>query len=279
MFGSSNQRYRAEPEEPKLARDETLCDVLHVNLCPKMRCCSFTAMIVIVNMIVYFISLTVDGVVNSQFLAPNPQALERMGWQDAAKIKSGQIWRLITPVFLHASFVHIMLNSFSTLVIGSGLENGLGAKQVATVYFLSAFGGILFSCIFSPERKSVGASTGIFGLIGFYIAYLYTDWDRIGANQNRTQQCALIMFTALILLFNIQISAMNPQIDSLGHLGGLIVGIIMGFVISENNKRLQSGQSFAAFLKQPTAQNKCAFIFLFAYLLVMLLIFFLLIDA
>lgn len=91
----------------------------------------------------------------------------------------------------------------------------------------------------------MGASTGIFGLIGFYIAYLYTDWDRIGQNQNRTQQCALVMFTALILLFNIQISVMNPQIDSLGHLGGVIVGVIMGFVISENTKRVQSGLSFA----------------------------------
>ena len=90
------------------------------------------------------------------------------------------------------------------------MENGLGAKQIAVTYFLSAFGGIIFSCIFTPKVRSVGASTGIFGLIGFYIAYLYTDWDRIGAHQNRTQQCALIMFTALILLFNIQISVMNP---------------------------------------------------------------------
>ena len=66
------------------------------------------------------------------------------------------------------------------MVIGSGLENGLGARQTAIVYFMSAFGGILFSCIFTPRGKSVGASTGIFGLIGFYVAHLYTDWDRIG---------------------------------------------------------------------------------------------------
>ena len=115
VLSSSNRLIAAaqQPDEPKRARDESFCDVMHVNLCPKLKCCSFTAFIVFVDILVYSISLTIDPIVNTEFLAPNPKALEVMGWQDAAKIKSGQIWRLLTPVFLHANFVHILLNSLS----------------------------------------------------------------------------------------------------------------------------------------------------------------------
>ena len=119
----------------------------------------------------YCISLWMYKIVNTEFLAPNPRALDNLGWKDARKIKKrGQVWRFITPVFLHASFVHLALNLISTIVIGSGLENGLGSWKLATLYFVSSFGGILFSCVFNPLAYSVGASTAIFGLIGYYVS-------------------------------------------------------------------------------------------------------------
>lgn len=119
----------------------------------------------------FIISLWVYRIVNTEFLAPNPRALDVLGWKDARKIKKrGQVWRFITPTFLHASFVHLVLNVLSTVVIGSGLENGLGCWKLCTLYFVSSFGGILFSCVFNPLSYSVGASTAIFGLIGYYVS-------------------------------------------------------------------------------------------------------------
>jgi rhomboid protease GluP len=140
--------------------------------------------------------------VNTEFLAPNPHALDKLGWKDARKIKKrNQVWRFITPVFLHASFMHLVLNLLSTLVIGSGLENGLGFWKLTSLYFISGFGGILFSCVFNPLSYSVGASTAIFGLIGYYIAYLCIEWNRLGET-NPMQRFTLIIFILLILLFN-----------------------------------------------------------------------------
>ena len=119
----------------------------------------------------FIISLWLFKIVNTEFLAPNPKALDTLGWKDARKIKKHtQIWRFITPVFLHASFVHLCLNLLSTIVIGSGLENGLGSWKLATLYFVSSFGGVLFSCVFNPLSYSVGASTAIFGMIGYYVS-------------------------------------------------------------------------------------------------------------
>ena len=122
----------------------------------------------------FVIALWIYHIVNTEFLAPNPKALDTLGWKDAHKIKKrGQVWRFITPVFLHASFAHLCLNLLSTIVIGSGLENGLGSWKLCTLYFVSSFGGVLFSCVFNPLAYSVGASTAIFGLIGYYVSELF----------------------------------------------------------------------------------------------------------
>jgi rhomboid protease GluP len=51
------------------------------------------------------------------------------------------------------------------------------------------------------------------------------------------QRFTLIIFILIILLFNIQIGVTEANVDNIGHLGGLIVGIIMGFAISENDER------------------------------------------
>jgi hypothetical protein len=80
-------------------------------------------------------------------------------------------------------------------------------------------------------------------------------------------------------LFNFQIGITEANVDNLGHLGGLIVGIIMGFAIAENDDRRDRNQGFIDFLKRSNYKNKCGMIFLVCYLLVFLLIFYLLIEV
>jgi len=105
------------------------------------------------------------------------------------------------PMVLHANFMHLLMNALSTLVIGSGLEASIGFWRIAALYFVSGVGGILFSCVFNPTGKSVGASTSIFGLMGFYVSYLYINWTALG-ERNSNQRFSLCIFTGLMLLFN-----------------------------------------------------------------------------
>ena len=76
----------------------------------------------------------------------------------------------------------------------------------------------------------------IYDLTILQIAYLCIEWARLGES-NPMQRFTLIIFILLILLFNIQIGLTEANVDNLGHLGGLIVGIIMGFAIAENDDR------------------------------------------
>lgn len=227
----------------------------------------------------FITSLALYGMVNTEFLAPNPKALDILGWKDARKIKNkNQVWRFITPTFLHASFMHLALNTISILVIGSGLENGLGWWKLFMLYFVSSFGGILFSSVINPLTYSVGASTAIFGLIGYYIAYLCIEWSRLGET-NPMQRFTLIIFILLILLFNIQIGITEANVDNLGHLGGLIGGLMMGFAIAENDERRERRQTCWEFVKNTSMKNKIGIILLFVYVLVLMLVFYLVIDV
>ena len=61
--------------------------------------------------------------------------------------------------------------------MGSGIEFGIGAWKMAFLYMLSGFGGNLLSSCLNPGAYGVGASTSVFGLVGFYIAYLSTNWQ------------------------------------------------------------------------------------------------------
>lgn len=62
-------------------------------------------------------------------------------------IVAGQYWRLLTPVFLHANFMHFGFNMYALFVLGPGLERLYGHERFIYLYFLGALAGITFpSC-------------------------------------------------------------------------------------------------------------------------------------
>lgn len=93
------------------------------------------------------------------------------------------------------------------------------------------------------------------------------------------QRFTLIIFILLILLFNFQIGITESNVDNLGHLGGLIVGIIMGFAIAENDERRDRNQSCLEFFKRTNFKNKCGLIVLTVWIVLFLLLFYLVIEV
>ena len=90
--------------------------------------------------------------------------------------------------------------------------------------FVYRVGGILFSSLFS-DSMSVGASTSIFGLIGFNLAWFILQWSQI-SQQRKIQFGMFIFFTLMMNLTMLQ----DTQIDKLGHMGGLISGLSLGML-------------------------------------------------
>ena len=165
----------------KRARDETFFDALHLAMCPKLTITSFTAIICIIDIVMFIVSLSIEPMQNDEFLQPNQIALNRLGEKIDFEIRHNfQVYRWFLPIFLHASFVHLLFNLVSTLITGSSLEHSIGWPKLCLIYLLGGFGGNLFSSVLNPGTNSVGASTAIFSMIGFYISFLFLNWDAMG---------------------------------------------------------------------------------------------------
>lgn len=134
-------------------------------------------------------------------------------------IIQGQLWRLITPVFLHGSFLHIAFNMYALFIFGPGLERHFGHGRFLTLYLLSGFAGNVFSFLFSPA-PSLGASTAIFGLLGAQGVFFYKNREVYG----RIGQRALFNIIAVAAV-NLMIG-LSPGIDNWGHIGGLVGGTV-----------------------------------------------------
>jgi rhomboid protease GluP len=140
-----------------------------------------------------------------------------IGAKDNASIAAGQIWRLITPIFVHGGLMHFAVNMYSLYAIGPAVERFFGPWRTLTLYLLSGISGVIFSLAFSPYR-SVGASGAIFGLLGALGAFLYAHRSTFGqAGRMQLRQIILVAILNLAL-------GLSPGIDNWGHLGGLLFG-------------------------------------------------------
>jgi len=134
-------------------------------------------------------------------------------------ILRGELWRLITPVFLHANLTHILFNMYALYTIGSSLERMYGHKRFLALYFVSAYAGNALSFLLS-DAASLGASTAVFGLVVAEAVLIYRNKRMFG---NRAQ--SMLINLGLVIAFNLFLGfSAGLGIDNWGHLGGLLGG-------------------------------------------------------
>lgn len=136
-------------------------------------------------------------------------------------IRAGELWRYITPVFLHGSLAHIFFNMYALLTVGSFLERHFGHGRFTLLYFLGAFSGNVFSFLLTGDQGySIGASTAVFGLIAAEVIFFYQNRKLFGGMARRA-----ISNAGFIIAVNLFIG-LAPGIDNWGHVGGLLGGAI-----------------------------------------------------
>ena len=134
----------------------------------------------------------------------------------------GELWRLVTPVLLHGSVLHIGFNMYALYSVGPILEKKYGKRAFFALYLISAIWGNVFSFILT-ENPSLGASTAIFGLIAAQGVYIYKNQLFLGSAAR-----PLLMNIAMVILVNLTLG-LSPGIDNWGHLGGLFGGFIFAW--------------------------------------------------
>ena len=142
-------------------------------------------------------------------------------------VKSGEIYRLLTCGFLHADIIHLLTNMYSLNIIGTQIESFIGKKKFLLVYFTSMITGSLLSSVVNAGW-SVGASGAIFGLLGSLVYFGYHYRLYLGS--------VLKSQILPILILNLAIGFIIPNIDVAGHIGGLVGGILSTMALGIEKK-------------------------------------------
>jgi rhomboid protease GluP len=142
------------------------------------------------------------------------------GIKENQRIAMGEFWRLITPILLHGSILHIGFNMYALYIFGPSMERYFGRSRFLSLYLLAGFAGNVFSMMFTPA-PSLGSSTAIFGLIGAHGIFIYQNRSLFGENFTRRALTRIIQVAAINLLIGL-----SPGIDNWGHIGGLLGGVI-----------------------------------------------------
>jgi membrane associated rhomboid family serine protease len=136
----------------------------------------------------------------------------------------GEWWRVFTAAFLHIGPIHLLMNMLALLIFGSELERELGRGRFLALYLLSALGGAVAIQLFGDPRVPVaGASTAIYGLLG-----------GLGVLMLARRQDLRGLLT--LLAINVVISFL-PGVSLLGHLGGLVAGALVAWVLLLTRRR------------------------------------------
>lgn len=137
-------------------------------------------------------------------------------------VQEGKVWCLITCIFFHANFLHLLFNVLGLFNLGFITEAVYGSLPTLCIYMITGILANLFSTAISPLVLSVGASGAILGFIGVRGAQIALFWDHL---VNREIVIwSYIINVSFMLLFNL----VSPGVNTLIHLLGLIIGFLLG---------------------------------------------------
>lgn len=148
----------------------------------------------------------------------------------------GDYIRLFTSMFLHVDFSHLFNNMFCLLIYGYYLEAYMGKLRFLGLYMIGGLGSSVFELIYYVKNDlnnvGVGASGAVYALLGAMVvlALVYEDF------RNEFNPMVLI----IVIIFSLLDGFFSTEnIGNVAHLGGLIVGIVLTFVVENIRKMLK----------------------------------------
>lgn len=140
--------------------------------------------------------------------------------------RAGEYWRLVMPMFLHIGWEHLLTNMFALWLLGSFLEPLYGYGRFALLYVLSGMGGSLLSMEASPHIAA-GASGAIFGVAGAMLVTGLLHPETVPRRWKNIFGIGIL----LVIVLNLVFGHFVRHIDNWAHLGGLITGLILAWIL------------------------------------------------
>ena len=194
-----------------------------------------TSAIVAVNIAVYGISwymTATSGSAQPSMGGISGDVLLRLGAK-SPYILLGQWWRLVTAIFLHAGLLHIGMNLWCLFDLGPEVESLFSTAKFVVFYLVTGVLGFVLSLWWRPMGMSVGASGAVCGLIGILIGASFHH-GHLG-KAYRGQLWRWVIYIAIFGIF--------LPIDNAAHFGGLVTGLLLGYLVPEGEEETRASQN------------------------------------
>jgi rhomboid protease GluP len=178
----------------------------------------WTYVLIALNAIVYVYTALLSG----DFIQIEYDVLAQYG-QFNAFVFEGAYWQLFTSMFVHVNIMHLVGNMLFLLIFGLRAEEFFKVEEYLGIYFAGGLVGNLLTLLFGPNMVSAGASGAIFAIYGAVTVYI-----RRFVGQS--------IISALMYAFFLLFLSSGFGVNVLAHLGGLIVGLFLGYLLASSRR-------------------------------------------
>jgi rhomboid protease GluP len=188
-----------------------------------------TAGLVAINLVIF--ALCAIDAVKTGIGSPmdfNPIRLLHWGADYGPLTLDRQYWRILTSMFVHGGLIHVGANMYFFWSLGPIAERIYGRWRYLWIYLITGLASSVASLAMHPYTVSVGASGAIFGVVGALVAPFYRKRVVLPPPAMKAMMRNLVM----IIVINLLIGAAVPMIDNAAHIGGLFMGLLLGFIIT-----------------------------------------------
>lgn len=180
--------------------------------------------LVAINVLV-FIAMCVAGV---GIFQPDGQAVLAWGSNFGPLTTSGQWWRLLSNTFVHFGLLHLAFNMWALYSSGRLVERLFGSTRFVLLYLFAGIAASMVSLLWNPMVNSAGASGAIFGVFGGLLAFVMNPRNQVPQSVMVEHRNSTLLFAGYTLFYG----AAHSGIDNAAHLGGLLAGLAMGFLLA-----------------------------------------------
>ena len=184
-----------------------------------------TIILIIINVLVFLILEVIGQTESAVFM------MEHGAMYPPYIQENGEYWRLFTAMFLHFGLKHLLHNMVMLGAAGQILERAVGKIKFIVIYLIAGLGGSILSYMQMLQNEeyavSAGASGAVFGIVGAlaWVVILHK-----GSYETLTGTGMLVMI-ALCLYYGVS----TGNVDNWGHIGGLVMGFLMGIVCARRS--------------------------------------------
>ena len=202
--------------------------------------------LIVINVIVFLFEATLDPATTQDFIT-------RWGATPTLILQGSQVITLITSMFLHGGWLHLIGNMVFLWVFGDNVEAVMGHFGYLIFYLAGGLAATAAHIFFNPGSSvpSVGASGAISAALGAYIVMfprsqvrtliflgLWTTVTRISAVFFLGIWFAIQLFSGITSISN---TAQSGGVAVWAHIGGFAFGVVLGFLFKGKASRLNFG--------------------------------------